>query len=258
MKLPEASNFIEQIINEELQAGKFKNRGNELQVRFPPEPNGYPHIGHVKAMCINYAIKEKYGAKFNLRMDDTNPAKEDYEYVNSIVDALKWLGFEYDKLVFASDYYDRLYEIAEKYIADGNAYVCDLSAEEITATRGTLTEAGTPSPYRNRSAEENLRLFREMKAGKYPDGAKTLRAKIDMASPNINMRDPIITALPTFRIIVPAINGVFILCTILLIPYQTRLRASHIRSVRSNSKITVRSITGLWRRLDLNFRFPVR
>ncbi len=192
MKLPEASNFIEQIINEELQAGKFKNRGNELQVRFPPEPNGYPHIGHVKAMCINYAIKEKYGAKFNLRMDDTNPAKEDYEYVNSIVDALKWLGFEYDKLVFASDYYDRLYEIAEKYIADGNAYVCDLSAEEITATRGTLTEAGTPSPYRNRSAEENLRLFREMKAGKYPDGAKTLRAKIDMASPNINMRDPII------------------------------------------------------------------
>nr|MDE7439440.1 glutamine--tRNA ligase [Clostridia bacterium] len=154
--------------------------------------NGYPHIGHVKAMCINFGVKEKYGAKLNLRMDDTNPAKEDYEYVDSLVDACKWLGFEFDKLVFASDYYDKLYEIAEKYIMDGNAYVCDLSAEEITATRGTLTEAGTPSPYRNRSVEENLRLFREMKAGKYPDGAKTLRAKIDMASPNINMRDPII------------------------------------------------------------------
>ena len=192
MKLPEASNFIEQIINEELEAGKFENRGNKLIVRFPPEPNGYPHIGHVKAMCINFGVKDKYGAKLNLRMDDTNPAKEDYEYVNSLVDACKWLGFEFDQLVFASDYYDKLYEIAEKYILDGNAYVCDLSAEEITATRGTLTEAGTPSPYRDRSVEENLRLFREMKAGKYPDGAKTLRAKIDMASPNINMRDPII------------------------------------------------------------------
>ena len=192
MQLPEATNFIEQIINEELEAGKFESRGNSIQVRFPPEPNGYLHIGHVKAMCINFAVKDKYHGKLNLRMDDTNPAKEDYEYVNSIVDAIKWLGFEYDKLVFASDYYDRLYEIAEKYITDGCAYVCDLSAEEITATRGTLTQAGTPSPYRGRSVEENLRLFREMKDGKYPDGSKVLRAKIDMASPNINMRDPII------------------------------------------------------------------
>lgn len=192
MKLPEATNFIEQIINEELEAGKFESIGNKIQVRFPPEPNGYLHIGHVKAMCINFGVKEKYGGKINLRMDDTNPAKEDYEYVNSIVDAVKWLGFEYDRLVFASDYYERLYEIAEKYILDGNAYVCDLSAAEITATRGTLTEAGVPSPYRNRTAEENLRLFREMKAGIYPDGAKVLRAKIDMASPNLNMRDPVI------------------------------------------------------------------
>ncbi len=192
MKLPEATNFIEQIINEELEAGKFECINNEIHVRFPPEPNGYLHIGHVKAMCINFGIKERYRGTLNLRMDDTNPAKEDYEYVNSIVEAVKWLGFEYDKLVFASDYYDKLYEIAEKYILDGNAYVCDLSAEEITATRGTLTEAGTLSPYRNRSVEENLKLFREMKAGKYPDGAKVLRAKIDMASPNINMRDPII------------------------------------------------------------------
>ena len=192
MNLPEATNFIEQIINEELEAGKFECINNEIHVRFPPEPNGYLHIGHVKAMCINFGVKERYNGTLNLRMDDTNPAKEDYEYVNSIVEAVKWLGFEYDKLVFASDYYDKLYEIAEKYILDGNAYVCDLSAEEITATRGTLTEAGTPSPYRNRSVEENLKLFREMKAGKYPDGAKVLRAKIDMASPNINMRDPII------------------------------------------------------------------
>ena len=190
--LPEASNFIEQIINEELAAGKFELVGNKIKVRFPPEPNGYLHIGHVKALCINFGVKEKYHGEINLRMDDTNPAKEDYEYVNSIVKSLEWLGFKYDRLVFASDYYDKLYEIAEKYIMDGNAYVCDLSADEITATRGTLTEPGTPSPYRNRSVEENLKLFREMKAGVYPDGAKVLRAKIDMSSPNINMRDPVI------------------------------------------------------------------
>ncbi|MBO5328453.1 MAG: glutamine--tRNA ligase/YqeY domain fusion protein [Clostridia bacterium] len=192
MQLPEATNFIEQIINEELSQGKFESVNNQIQVRFPPEPNGYLHIGHVKALCINFAVKEKYNGKLNLRMDDTNPAKEDYEYVNSIVDAIKWLGFEYDKLLFASDYYDELYEIAEKFIKEGNAYVCDLSAEEITATRGTLTEAGTESPYRNRTPAENLILFRDMKAGKYPDGSKVLRAKIDMASPNINMRDPVI------------------------------------------------------------------
>ena len=192
MQLPEATNFIEQIINEELAAGKFEPIGNKLLVRFPPEPNGYLHIGHVKAMCINFGVKERYGCELNLRMDDTNPAKEDYEYVNSIVEAVKWLGFEPDRLLFASDYYEQLYEIAEKYILDGYAYVCDLSAEEITATRGTLTEPGTPSPYRNRSVEENLKLFREMRAGLYPDGTRTLRAKIDMESPNINMRDPII------------------------------------------------------------------
>lgn len=192
MELPEATNFIEQIINEELEAGKFESVGNNILVRFPPEPNGYLHIGHVKALCINFAVKEKYHGKLNLRMDDTNPAKEDYEYVNSIIEAIRWLGFEYDRLVFASDYYGRLYEIAEKYITDGNAYVCDLSAEEITATRGTLTQPGINSPYRERSIEENLRLFREMRDGKYPDGAKVLRAKIDMASPNINMRDPVI------------------------------------------------------------------
>ena len=136
MQLPEATNFIEQIITDELQAGKFESRGNQICVRFPPEPNGYLHIGHVKALCINFGVKEKYSGKINLRMDDTNPAKEDYEYVNSIVEAVKWLGFEYDNLFFASDYYEKMYEIAEKYITDGNAYVCDLSSEEITATRG--------------------------------------------------------------------------------------------------------------------------
>ena len=192
LELPEASNFIEQIINEELAAGKFESVGNKIKVRFPPEPNGYLHIGHVKALSINFGVKEKYHGEINLRMDDTNPAKEDYEYVNAIIKSLEWLGLKYDRLVFASDYYDKLYEIAEKYIMDGNAYVCDLSAEEITATRGTLTEPGIPSPYRNRSVEENLKLFREMKAGVYPDGAKVLRAKIDMSSPNINMRDPVI------------------------------------------------------------------
>lgn len=192
MDLPEATNFIEQYINEELAAGKFESVNNQICVRFPPEPNGYLHIGHVKALCINFGVKEKYNGKLNLRMDDTNPAKEDYEYVNSIVDAVKWMGFEYDNLLFASDYYDKLYEIAEKYIMEGNAYVCDLTADEITATRGTLTEPGKNSPYRDRSVEENLLLFREMRDGKYPDGAKVLRAKIDMASPNINMRDPVI------------------------------------------------------------------
>ncbi len=192
MQLPEATNFIEQIINEELTAGKFESRNNQIAVRFPPEPNGYLHIGHVKALCINFGVKEKYNGTLNLRMDDTNPAKEDEEYVNAIVDAVHWLGFEFDKLLYASDYYDTLYQIAEKYIMDGNAYVCDLSAEEITATRGTLTEAGKNSPYRDRTVEENLRLFREMKAGVYPDGSKVLRAKIDMASPNLNMRDPVI------------------------------------------------------------------
>lgn len=190
--IPEATNFIEQFINEDLRSGKYEGVDNKICVRFPPEPNGYLHIGHVKALCINFGVKEKYRGILNLRMDDTNPAKEDYEYVESIKQAVKWLGFEYDNLFFASDYYDKMYEIAEKLIKEGNAYVCDLSAEEITATRGTLTEAGKNSPYRNRSAEENLALFREMRAGQYPDGAKVLRAKIDMASPNINMRDPVI------------------------------------------------------------------
>ena len=183
-----ATNFIEEFINEDLAEGKIDG----IITRFPPEPNGYLHIGHAKSLCINFGMKEKYHGKCNLRYDDTNPSKEDIEYVNSIKEDIKWLGFEWDKELYASDYFDRMYECALGLIKKGLAYVCDYSAEEIKATRGTLTEPGKESPWRNRSIEENLRLFEEMKEGKYADGSKVLRAKIDMASPNINMRDPVI------------------------------------------------------------------
>lgn len=186
--LEETKNFIEEIIDEDLRVGKH----DEIITRFPPEPNGYLHIGHAKAICINFGMKEKYHGKCNLRFDDTNPVKEDVEYVNSIMDDIKWLGFEWDGLYYASDYFDKMYECAEYLINKGLAYVCDLSAEEIKNTRGTLTEPGKNSPYRDRTIEENLKLFREMKEGKYADGEKVLRAKIDMSSPNINMRDPVI------------------------------------------------------------------
>lgn len=184
----ETSNFIEDIINADLASGKHE----KIITRFPPEPNGYLHIGHAKAICINFGIKQKYGGECNLRFDDTNPVKEDVEYMESIKRDIRWLGFEWDRELHASDYFDRMYECAVGLIKAGKAYVCDLSADEIRATRGTLTEAGKESPYRNRSVEENLRLFAEMKAGVYADGEKVLRAKIDMASPNINMRDPVI------------------------------------------------------------------
>lgn len=183
-----ATNFIEEFINEDLAEGKIDG----IITRFPPEPNGYLHIGHAKSLCINFGMKEKYHGKCNLRYDDTNPSKEDIEYVNSIKEDIKWLGFEWDKELYASDYFDRMYECAVGLIKKGLAYVCDYSAEEIKATRGTLTEPGKESPWRNRSIEENLRLFEEMKEGKHADGSKVLRAKIDMASPNINMRDPVI------------------------------------------------------------------
>ena len=183
-----STNFIEEFINEDLAEGKI----DAIVTRFPPEPNGYLHIGHAKSLCINFGMKEKYHGKCNLRYDDTNPSKEDIEYVNSIKEDIKWLGFEWDKELYASDYFDRMYECAVGLIKKGLAYVCDYSAEEIKATRGTLTEPGKESPWRGRSIDENLRLFEEMKDGKYPDGSKVLRAKIDMASPNINMRDPVI------------------------------------------------------------------
>lgn len=186
--MEEATNFIEQIINEELESGKV----TAIQTRFPPEPNGYLHIGHAKSLCLNFGIKEKYHGKCNLFLDDTNPSKEKEEFEEAIKKDIAWLGFKYDKVTHASDFYEDIYNFAEKEIMMGNAFVCDLSPEEISKNRGTLTTPGVESPYRNRSIEENLTLFRDMRAGKFPDGSKCLRAKIDMASPNINMRDPVI------------------------------------------------------------------
>ena len=186
--MAEACNFIEQIVAEDLASGKI----GAVQTRFPPEPNGYLHIGHAKSMFVNFGIAEKFGGKCNLFFDDTNPSKEKTEYVEAIKRDIAWLGYHWAKEVYASDFFDDIYAFAERLIAMGKAYVCDLSPEEIRATRGTLTEPGTESPYRNRSVEENLQLFREMRAGKYADGEKCLRAKIDMSSPNINLRDPVI------------------------------------------------------------------
>lgn len=184
----EATNFIEQIINEDLESGKI----TAVQTRFPPEPNGYLHIGHIKSMLVNFGTAKKYGGKCNLFFDDTNPSKEKTEFVDAIRRDIEWVGYHWAKEVYASDFFDVIYENAEKLIEMGKAFVCDLSPDEISATRGTLTEPGKESPYRDRSVEENLRLFREMRDGKYQDGEKCLRAKIDMASPNMNMRDPVI------------------------------------------------------------------
>ncbi|MBQ9113867.1 MAG: glutamine--tRNA ligase/YqeY domain fusion protein [Clostridia bacterium] len=188
MKTIEATNFIEQIINDDIENGKI----GAVQTRFPPEPNGYLHIGHIKSMLVNFGTAKKYDGKCNLFFDDTNPSKEKTEFVDAIRKDIEWVGYEWADEKYASDFFDIIYEYAEKLICDNKAFVCDLSPEQISATRGTLTEAGKESPYRNRSVEENLTLFREMKAGKYPDGSKCLRAKIDMASPNMNMRDPVI------------------------------------------------------------------
>ncbi len=182
------SNFIYDFIDEDLAAGV----NTRIQTRFPPEPNGYLHIGHAKAICIDFLTAEKYGGECNLRLDDTNPSKEDVEYVDAIQEDIRWLGFQWKNCLYASSYFDFIYDCAIKLIEKGKAYVCDLSQEEIRAYRGTLTEPGKNSPYRDRSVEENLDLFRRMTAGEFPDGSKVLRAKIDMASPNINMRDPVI------------------------------------------------------------------
>ena len=184
-----SKNFIEQIIEKDLAEGVY----DKVCTRFPPEPNGYLHIGHAKAVLLNYGLAKKYGGQFNMRFEDTNPTKERTEFVESIKEDIRWLGADWgDHLYFASNYFEQMYEAAEKLIRKGKAFVCDLSAEEIREYRGTLTEPGKESPYRNRSVEENLDLFRRMRAGEFPDGSKVLRAKIDMASPNINMRDPVI------------------------------------------------------------------
>ena len=182
------TNFIKNIIKDDLASGKH----NSIITRFPPEPNGYLHIGHAKSICLNFGLAEEFNGKVNMRFDDTNPLKEDEEYVNSIKEDVKWLGFNWDNLFFASDYFDEMYKRAIVLIKKGKAYVCDLSQEEIRETRGTLTEPGKESPYRNRSVEENLDLFERMKNGEFKDGEKVLRAKIDMSSPNLNFRDPVI------------------------------------------------------------------
>lgn len=181
-------NFLEEIIEEDLSNGKH---GGRVLTRFPPEPNGYLHIGHAKSICLNFGIARKYHGKTNLRFDDTNPTTEDVEYVDSIREDIKWLGFEWEEELYSSDYFDQLYEFAVKLIKAGLAYVDDSTAEEIAVAKGSPTEPGRPTPYRSRSAEENLILFEEMKSGKYPDGAKVLRAKIDLASPNMHLRDPL-------------------------------------------------------------------
>lgn len=185
---PKRLNFLEEIIESDLKSGKM----DSILTRFPPEPNGYLHLGHAKSICINFGLAQKYGGKTNLRFDDTNPTKEDTEYVDSIKEDIQWLGFQWDKERYASDYFDQLYEWAEDLIKRGLAYVDDQTQEEISKGRGTVDKPGVESPYRNRSVEENLQIFRDMKAGKYADGEKVLRAKIDMASPNMMFRDPLL------------------------------------------------------------------
>jgi glutaminyl-tRNA synthetase len=187
------SNFITEIIDADNESGQF---GRRVHTRFPPEPNGYLHIGHAKSICLNFGVAAQYGGLCNLRYDDTNPTKEEEEYVRSIQEDVKWLGFDWeDRLFYASDYFDKLFEFAILLIKAGKAYVCDLNADQIRETRGTLTRPGKDSPYRNRSAEENLDLFLRMRAGEFPDGARVLRAKIDMTSGNLNLRDPIMYRL---------------------------------------------------------------
>ncbi|MBK9376479.1 MAG: glutamine--tRNA ligase/YqeY domain fusion protein [Holophagales bacterium] len=178
--------FIREIVEDDLRTGKHTT----VATRFPPEPNGYLHIGHAKSICLNFGVAKEYGGTCNLRFDDTNPLKEDVEYVDAIEEDVRWLGFEWHGMFYASDYFGRIYDFAEELIRRGKAFVCDLTADEVRATRGTLTEPGKNSPYRDRPVEESLDLFRRMRAGEFPDGSRTLRAKIDMASPNINLRDP--------------------------------------------------------------------
>jgi len=194
---PRSRDFIREIIDEDNRTGRF---GGRVHTRFPPEPNGYLHIGHAKSICLNYGLAQEYGGKFNLRMDDTNPTKEEQEYVDAIIEDVRWLGAKWEGMrdddpragvLWASDYFDQMYEWAVEAIKKGKAYVCDLSPEEVSRTRGTLTTPGIESPYRNRSIEENLELFERMRRGEFPDGSKTLRAKIDMAHPNLNLRDPV-------------------------------------------------------------------
>ena len=217
-------NFIEQIIDKDLEEGKV----DKIITRFPPEPNGYLHIGHAKSIFLNYGIAKEYNGTFNFRFDDTNPGKEKDEYVDAILSDLNWLGAKFDgDIKYASNYFEKMYEAAVTLIKKGKAYVCDLTADEIREYRGTLTEPGKESPYRNRSVEENLDLFERMKNGEFADGEKVLRAKIDMASPNINMRDPIIYRIARMNHL------------------RMHLKGLHIHSVHWNLKTTDLYMTGV-------------
>ncbi len=235
------SNFIRDIMIEDLKTGKV----SRIQTRFPPEPNGYLHIGHAKAICLDFGLPAEFGGGCNLRMDDTNPSKEETEYVESIQEDVRWLGFDWgDRLYYASDYFDQLYDWAVQLIKAGKAYVCDLTADQMREYRGTLSEPGKDSPWRNRTVEENLDLFERMKNGEFADGTRTLRAKIDMASKNLNMRDPVMYRIAHSITTALAIRGVSIRCTITRTVNPIRSRVSRTPCARSSSKITARCTTG--------------
>ena len=234
-------NFIHDFIDEDIaKGGQFE--GMTVHTRFPPEPNGYIHIGHAKAICIDFGTAEKYGGMCNLRMDDTNPTKEDEEYVDAIKEDIEWLGFTWDdRFYFASQYFEKMYECAIELIEKGLAYVCELTPEQVKEYRGDLSTPAR-SPYRDRPKEESLDLFKRMRAGEFPDGAMTLRAKIDLNSGNFNMRDPVLYRIN--RITAQATNGAFILCMILLTPLRTLWSISHTAYVHLNLRLTVRFTTG--------------
>jgi len=232
---PEKQDFIRQIVRDDLADGKHAR----VRTRFPPEPNGYLHIGHAKSICLNFGISTEFAGSCNLRFDDTNPSKEDLEYVEAIKDDVRWLGFEWAELRHASDYFEVFYRSALKLIEDGKAYVCDLSADQVRDYRGTLTEPGRNSPYRDRPVEESLDLFRRMRAGEFPDGTRTLRAKIDMTSGNINLRDPAISRTRT-----PATPGRSTRCTTMPTASPMPLKASPIPCARWSSKTTGPCTTG--------------
>ena len=245
-----SKHFIEQIIDKDLAEGKYE----KIITRFPPEPNGYLHIGHAKSILLNYGMAEEYKGQFNLRFDDTNPTKEKEEFVNSIVEDVKWLGADFGgKILYASEYFEQMYEAAVKLIRKGKAFVCDLTADEIREYRGTLTEPGKNSPYRDRSVEENLELFEGMKNGEYPDGSKVLRAKIDMASPNINMRDPVIYRIARMT----HHNTGDTWCIYPMYDFAHPIEDAIERVTHSNLKIIGHFITGWSRNLNIRI-FPSR
>jgi len=246
---PTATDFIRTAVREDLASGRFAR----VSTRFPPEPNGYLHIGHAKAISVDFGIATDFGGTCNLRFDDTNPVKEEQEYVDNIMADIRWLGYDWDdRLFFASDYFEQLYGYAVTLIQKGKAFVCDLTADEMRAYRGTLTEPGKNSPYRDRSVDENLDLFARMRAGEFPDGTRTLRAKIDMAAGNINMRDPVMyriihrcTGSSTRPITAPATIGASTRCTTSPTGRATRSRGSRTRCARSNTKTIARCTTGM-------------